>query len=163
MNIKFTTKPNWLLLIVSFLLFIMIFLPWWSWGASYAGFHIGGSINGFHNGGILTFLASLAGIALSFLEISNAKYRAYGIMGIGVLALLGVLIAFTGYSGSSIGVGKIIALIVSLALIGVGYLDYRGIDLLAKMKASSSKPPAPPPSQPSPPTPPSPPPPPPQQ
>jgi hypothetical protein len=150
LNIKFITKPYMLLLIVSVVLFITIFLPWWSYGVNYAGFHIGGSINGFHNGGILTFLAALAGIALSFLEISNAKYRAYGIMGIGVLALLGVIIAFTGYGGSSMGFGKIIALIVSLALIGVGFMDYRGIDLLAKMKSSSSKPPpSPPPAPPS--------------
>ncbi len=151
MNIKFTTKPNWLLLIVSVVLLIMIFLPWWSYGVNYAGFHIGGSINGFHNGGILTFLASLAGIALSFMEISNAKYRAFMIMGAGGLALLGVLIAFTGYGGSSMGFGKIIALIVSLALIAVGFFDYRGIDPLAKIKASSSKPPTPPPPTPPPP------------
>lgn len=148
MNFKFTTKPNWLLLIVSVVLFIMIFLPWYT--VSAFGFSV--STNGFHNGGILTFLMSLAGIALSFLEISTPKYRAYGILGIGILALLGVIIAITQLGGTSMGVGMILALIVSLALIGVGYLDYRGIDLLAKMKASSPKPPAPPPTQPSQPT-----------
>jgi peptidoglycan/LPS O-acetylase OafA/YrhL len=156
LNIKLTTKPNWLLLIVSVLLLIMVFLPWWSWGVSYEGFHIGGSVNGFHSGGILTFLMSLAGIALSFLEIPTPKYRSYAILGIGVLALLGVLISFASYSGSSMGFGRILALIVSLALIAVGYFDYRGVDLWAKIKASTSQTPPsqPPPSSPPPPPPP---------
>jgi hypothetical protein len=149
LNIKFTAKPNWLLLIVSVVLFITVLLPWWS--VSYMGLTFG-SINGFHSVGILTFLASLAGIALSFLEISNAKYRAYGIIGIGVLALLGVIIAFTVYSGSSMGFGRIIALIVSIFMIVLGFLDYRGVDLWAKIKASSTKsktpPPPPPPAPP---------------
>jgi hypothetical protein len=143
-----------LLLVISIILFITIFLPWWSWGVSYEGFHIGGSVNGFHHGGILTFLAALAGIALSFLEIPTPKYRSYAIIGIGVAALLGVLIAFAGYSGSSMGFGKIIALIVSIALIAVGYFDYRGIDILAKIKASSSSTPPPPPPPSTPPSPP---------
>jgi hypothetical protein len=155
LNIKFSTKPNWLLLIVSALLFIMIFLPWWSSPSVNLGsFGVigGGSVNGFHSGGILTFLAALAGIALSFLEISNAKYRAYMIMGIGGLALLGALIAFASYSGLgfSIGFGRILALIFSIALIAVGFLDYRGIDLWAKMKASSAKSSSPPPASPPP-------------
>ncbi len=154
MNIKITTKPNWLLLILSVLLFIMIFLPWWSVNI---GFGFGSaSANGFRSWGILTFLASLAGIALSFLEIPNAKYRSYAIIGVGILGLLGSLIAFAAYSGSSIGFGRIIALIFSILIIVDGFMDYRGVDLWAKMKASTTKsaspppppPPAPPPAPP---------------
>jgi membrane-bound ClpP family serine protease len=137
----------------------MIFLPWWT--VSYFGFSA--SSNGFLGGGILTFLMSLVGIGLSFIEISTPKYRAYGIMGVGVLALLGTLIAFAEYSGTSMGFGRIIALIISILIIVDGFMDYRGIDLWAKMKASSSKSPAsaPPPPPPPPSSPPKPPPPPP--
>jgi uncharacterized membrane protein len=148
LNIKFTTKPNMLLLIVSVVLFIMIFLPWFT--VSYLGFSA--SANGFHNGGILTFIMALAGVALSFLEIPTPRYRSMGIIGIGILALLGVIIAMTQLGGASMGIGMIIALIVSILLIAVGFLDLRNIDLWAKMKASSSKPPAsPPPAPPAPP------------
>jgi peptidoglycan/LPS O-acetylase OafA/YrhL len=143
LNIKFTTKPNWLLLIVSVLLFIMILLPWWS--ASINGFTFG-SLNGFHSIGLLTFFMSLAGIALAFVD--GLKNKAQITMGVGVIALLGTIIAFFVYGELSMGVGRILALIVSIALIAVGYLDYRGIDLIAKIKASSSKPPASPPPPP---------------
>ncbi len=157
MNIKFTTKPNWLLLIVSFILFISVCLPWWSY--SELGF-TWFSINGFHSIGLLTFFMSLAGMALAFIEGLNNKNQIS--MGVGVLALLGTIVAFAVYSGSSIGFGRILALIFSLALIAVGYLDYRGIDVIAKIKAAQTKsaPPPPPPSTPpsSPPAPPTPPP-----
>lgn len=141
MNIKITTKPNILLLIVSVLLFIMIFLPWFT--VSYFGFSA--SANGFHNGGILTFLMSLAGVALSFLEIPTPRYRSMAIIGIGILALLGVIIAMTQLGGASMGIGMIIALIVSIVLITLGFLDFRNIDVLAKIKAKSAAPPPPPP------------------
>ncbi len=54
MEFKFITKPNLLLLVVSGILFITIFLPWWSFDFGYL---LGGSytVNGFHNGGVLTF------------------------------------------------------------------------------------------------------------
>jgi uncharacterized membrane protein len=153
LNIKFTTKPNWLLLIVSFILFIAVCLPWWT--ASYMGLTLG-SINGFHSIGLLTFFMSLAGIALAFVEGLNNKNQIT--MGVGVLALLGTIVAFAVYSGSSIGFGRILALIFSLALIAVGYLDYRGIDVIAKFKAAQTKstppsatPPTPPPAPPTPP------------
>jgi hypothetical protein len=148
LNIKFTTKPNILLLIVSVLLFIMVFLPWWT--ASAFGFSV--SSNGLHSGGYLTFIMSLAGVALSFLEFSVPKYKTYAIFAIGILALVGIFIGFSDLGGGiGMGIGMILALILSIALIGVGFLDYRGVDLLAKMKASSSKSPAPPPPAPPPP------------
>jgi peptidoglycan/LPS O-acetylase OafA/YrhL len=154
LNIKFTTKPNWLLLIVSVILFISVCLPWWT--ASYMGFTLG-SISGFHSIGFLTFFMSLAGIALAFVD--GLKNKAMITIGVGVLALLGTIVAFAVYSGSSMGFGRILALIFSIALIVVGYLDLRGIDVIAKIKASQAKstpppPPPPPPASP-PPTPPS--------
>jgi peptidoglycan/LPS O-acetylase OafA/YrhL len=147
LNIKFTTKPNWLLLIVSALLFIAVCLPWWS--ASVNGFSFG-SINGFHSVGFLTFFMSLAGIALAFVD--GLKNKAQITMGVGVIALLGTILAFVVYSGWSMGFGRIFALIVSIALIAVGFFDYRGIDVMAKIKTSSTKsktpPPPPPPAPP---------------
>jgi hypothetical protein len=156
LNIKFTTKPNWLLLILSVILFITIFFTWWSLSVSYAGIYLGGaSISGFHGAGILTFFMSLAGIALSFLEISTPKYRSYAIMGVGALALLGTLIAFAEYSPWGLGWGRIISLIFSILIIVDGFFDYRGVDLWEKIKASTSKtttsPPPPPPSSSTPP------------
>jgi hypothetical protein len=160
LNIKITTKPNWLLLILSVLLFIMIFLPWWSYSATYFGYHIGASANGFHNGGILTFIMSLIGIALSFLEIPTPKYKSYAIMGVGALALIGVFIGFTDLGGGvGMGAGMILALIISILIIVDGFFDYRGVDLWAKIKASISKtssspppPSSPPPAPPPPPS-----------
>ena len=155
MNIKFATKPNMLLLIVSVVLFITVFLPWWSWSPGYAW--ASASVNGFHSGGILTFLAALAGIALAFLEIPTPKYRSYAIIGVGGFGLLGVLIAFASYGGYGMGWGRIISLIVSIIIIALGYFDYRGIDVMARIKASSSSaqppstPPTPPPTPPTPP------------
>jgi hypothetical protein len=160
LNIKITTKPNWLLLILSVLLFIMIFLPWRSYSATYFGYHIGASANGFHNGGILTFIMSLIGIALSFLEIPTPKYKSYAIMGVGALALIGVFIGFTDLGGGvGMGAGMILALIISILIIVDGFFDYRGVDLWAKIKASISKtssspppPSSPPPAPPPPPS-----------
>jgi uncharacterized membrane protein len=150
LNIKFTTKPNWPLLIVSVILFISVCLPWWS--ATYLGITFG-SINGFHSIGLLTFFMSLAGVALSLVD--GLKNKAQITMGVGVLALLGSIVAFAMYSGSSIGFGRILALIFSIALIAVGFCDYRGIDLWAKIRASTASktpPPQPPPSAPPPPS-----------
>jgi len=145
LNIKFTTKPNMPLLILSVLLFIMVFLPWWTVSA----FGFSASSNGMHNGGILTFIMSLAGVALSFADISVPKYKTYAIFAVGILALVGVLIGFTDLGGGvGMGFGMILALIISILIIALGFLDYRGVDLWAKMKASSSKPAAPPPAPP---------------
>jgi hypothetical protein len=155
LDIKLSTKPNMLLLILSVLLFIMVFLPWWTVSA----FGFSASENGFHNGGILTFIMALAGIGLSFLEIPTPRYKSYAIIGVGILALLGVLIAFKDLgNGVGMGAGMILALIISILLIVLGFLDYRGIDVIAKIRASQtpppppSTPPTPPPSPPTPPT-----------
>ena len=141
MNIKFNTKPNMILLIISVVLLITVFLPWWS--ASYMGFTVG-SINGFHSGGILTFIMSLAGIALAFLDIPNTKYKVLATIGVGILALLGVIIAFLAYGGSSMGWGRIIALIASVALMVFGFYDARKLGVNLGTKSSSAPPPPPP-------------------
>ena len=148
MNIKFVTKPNWLLLILSVLLFIFAFLPWWT--ASAFGFSV--SSNGLHSGGYLTFIMSLVGIALSFLEISVRRYRSFAIIIVGILAVVGVLIGFTDLGGGiGMGIGMILSLIISILLIALGFFDLRGIDVMAKIKASTTKsttPPPPPPAAP---------------
>jgi hypothetical protein len=125
MEFKFITKPNLLLLIVSGVLFITTFLPWWTvdYGVVF-GTNLGSySVNGFHNGGVLTFLMSLVGIAAAFLE--SQKTRALIAMGAGILAVLGAVIALASLGGASMGFGLIIALIASVALGLVGYMEYR--------------------------------------
>lgn len=152
MEFKFTTKPYILLLVVSAVLFITIFLPWWS--ANYDvmyGIGFNYSINGFHNGGVLTFLMSLVGIGLAFVSVQRT--RALLSIAAGILALLGAVISVASLSGFGVGFGLIIAIIVSLGLATVGYLEYR--------KLSPSAKPAQPPQAPPPATPPVPPPPPP--
>ena len=142
MSIKFTTKPNMILLVVSAVLLVSVFLPWWTVSA----FGFSASSNGFHSGGVLTFIMALAGGALAFLEIPNAKYRVLAIGGAGVLALLGVIIGMTDLGGGAgMGFGMIIALIASAALIVVGFLEGRKINMF---KTSDTKPPASPPPAP---------------
>jgi peptidoglycan/LPS O-acetylase OafA/YrhL len=147
LNIKFTTKPNWPLLVLSGLLFIMVFLPW----ATVHYFGYSASANGFNNGGILTFLMSLAGATLSFLDIPVPKYKTYAMFGVGGLALLGVIIAFASLGGAGMGFGLILALIISILMIALAYFDLRGIDIMAKIKSSSTKSSPPPPPPPPPP------------
>jgi hypothetical protein len=148
LNIKFTTKPNWLMLILSVLLFIMVFLPWWT--ASAFGFSV--SSNGLHSGGYLTFIMSLVGVALSFLEFSVPKYKTYAIFVVGILALVGVFIGFSDLGGGiGMGIGMILAIIISILIIAFGFFDLRGVDVWAKMKASTTKSASPPPPPPAPP------------
>jgi hypothetical protein len=158
---KWTTKPNLLLLIVSAVLFITIFLPWWSWSGVGVGIYAvpGWSVNGFHNGGVLTFLMSLAGIAFAFLSVQRT--RAILSIAAGILSFLGAIISVASLSGAGVGFGLIIAIIVSLGLATVGYLDYRNINPLASKTAKPpqaqvppAQPPSPPPAAPPPPPPP---------
>lgn len=141
MNIKFTTKPNMILIIVSIVLFISIFLPWYSVSA----FGFSASVNGFRSGGILTFLMSLVGIALSFIVILP-RYRALGTAGAGIISLLGVIIAMTDLGGGAgMGFGMIVALILSMGLIAIGFLDLRKtVPVKTKAETPTPAPPAPP-------------------
>jgi len=139
LNIKFTTKPYLPTLVVSIILFIMVFLPW----VSVSGFGISVSANGTGDWGVLTLIMSIVGAGVSFL--ATQKYRALGTIGAGILALIGVAIYWARIgSGVSVGVGLIIALIAALGLLAVGYMDYRKITPPAK----PSQPPQPPPANP---------------
>jgi hypothetical protein len=159
MEFKWTTKPYLLLLIVSAVLFITIFLPWWSANYDYVyGIGYNYSVNGFHNGGVLTFLMSLCGIALAFVSIQRT--RAILSIAAGILGLLGAVISVASLGGFGVGFGLIIAIVVSLGLGTVGYLDYRNINPLAS-KSTTQPPPAQQPPAQQPPGPPPPPPPPP--
>ncbi|MBN1160977.1 MAG: hypothetical protein JXA17_03405, partial [Dehalococcoidales bacterium] len=128
MDIKFTTKPYIPTLVVSVVLFIMVFLPWIT--VSAGGFSA--SANGTNDWGILTLIMSIFGAGISFL--ANQKYRAMGTLVAGVLALLGVIIFMATNVGGGIGIGAgiIIALIATLGLIYVGYIDYRQLSLTGK-------------------------------
>ena len=146
MDIKFTPKPYVPTLVVSVILFIMVFLPWIT--VSVGGFSA--SANGTSDWGILTLIMSIVGAGVAFL--ADQKYRSMGTLGAGVLALLGVIIFMATNVGGGIGVGAglIIALIATLAMIYVGYMDYRKLSLTGK----PLQPPPPPPTPPTPPTPP---------
>lgn len=144
MDIKFSSKPYLPTLIISVILFIMVFLPWASWSAlnltNYAsGTHYGG--------GILALIMGIIGAGISFLI--NQKYRTYGTIGAGILAIIGVAITWgsLGGSGADVGVGLIIALIASLGLLAIGYWDYRKINQPSKPAQPPANPPPPPPPQ----------------
>jgi hypothetical protein len=134
----------------------MVFLPW----ITVSAFGMSASANGTNDWGILTLIMSIVGAGVSFL--ANQNYRAMGTMGAAVLALLGIIIFMATNVGGGIGVGAgiIIALIASLCLIYIGYMDYRKLSITGK----PIQPPSPPSTPPQPPPPPeSPPPSPPQQ
>ncbi|MDD5338809.1 MAG: hypothetical protein PHG35_05305 [Dehalococcoidales bacterium] len=139
LEFKFVPKPDLLLIIVSGVLFITIFLPWWSWGGytSFGYNYPGWSVNGFHNGGILTFMMCLVGIAASFLD--SQKTRGIMGMGAGILAVLGTIISLATLSGAGIGFGMIIAIIASVALGVVGYMIYRKSQGLSTWGSSGGK------------------------
>jgi hypothetical protein len=147
LNIKFNTKPYFPTLIASILLFIMVFLPW----ITVSAFGFSASANGMHEWGILTFIMSIIGAAAAF--VADKRMRALGSLLAGVLALLGVIIYMASNVGNGVGVGAglILALIVSLALIALAYMDYRGMALPIKLGGTPkdnpppSAPPAPPP------------------
>jgi hypothetical protein len=142
LNVKFNTKPYFPTLIASVILFIMVFLPWLT--VSFRGYG-SASANGMHDWGILTFIMSILGAGAAFL--AEKRTRALGSLLAGVLALLGVLIYMKNLgNGVGIGAGLILALIVSLCLIALAFMDYRNIPLPIKMGGTpKSNPPRPPP------------------
>jgi len=144
LNTYFKTKPYLPTLVVSVILFIMVFLPWAT--VSVMGFSASANGTG-HGGGVLTLIMSIVGAGASFLI--NQKYRVWGTIGAGVLALLGVILAWAGLGGAGVGFGLIIALIAALGLIYVGYMDYRKLNPPAKpSQPPPANPPAPPPAPP---------------
>jgi hypothetical protein len=144
LDIKFSTKPYLPTLVISVILFIMVFLPWATVSALGMAFSANGTQYG---GGVLTLIMSIIGAGISFL--ANQKYRTFGTIGVGILALIGVAIAWAGLGGAGVGFGLIIALIVALGLLAVGYMDYRKLNPPAKpAQPPPANPPAPPPAPP---------------
>jgi len=148
LDLKFSSKPYLPSLVVSVILFITAFLPWISMGI--LGINI--KQNGIHDGGILTFIMSIIGAGLSFVGVQ--KMRTLGLIFAGILALIGVAIYWSRLGGASVGYGLIIALLASLGLMAIGYMDYRKLSQPAKPSQPSqpaqppqSNPPAPPPQQ----------------
>jgi hypothetical protein len=110
---------------------------------------MGFSASGTEDWGILTLIMSILGAAASFLDEKRA--RALGSLVAGILALLGVIIYWSRISGASVGAGLILALIVSLVLIALAYMDFKNIPLPIKFSGtpkSNNPPPTPPPSPP---------------
>ena len=133
MDFKFTTKPYLPTLVVSvILLFIAVFLPW-----ATAGGIGGGYATGTQDWGAMTTIASIIGIALSFLDAK--QIRALGLICVGLLALVGAIIYMTRLNGITVGFGLILEVLASLLAIFIGYTDYR--------QPGQSNPPAPPPQQ----------------
>ena len=148
MDLKFSSKPYLPSLVVSVILFITAFLPWISMGVLGINF----TQNGIHDWGILTFIMSIIGAGLSFVGVQ--KMRTLGLIFAGILALIGVAIYWSRLGGASVGYGLIIALLASLGLMAIGYMDYRKLSQPAKPSQPSqpaqppqSNPPAPPPQQ----------------
>jgi len=144
LEIKFTSKPYLPTLVVSIVLFIMVFLPW----ITVSAYGFSASANGTSGWGVLTLIMSIVGAGVAFL--ANQNYRAMGTLGASVLALLGVIIFMATNVGGGVGVGAglIISLIAALGLIYIGYMDYRKLNLTGK----PLQPPPPPPAPPTPPT-----------
>ena len=141
MNIQFATKPYLPTLVISVVLFILVFLPW----ASVSGLGVTVTFNGLETNisglGYLTLIMSIIGAVISFLD--TRKFRAFGTIVAGILAIIGIIIFWSnlGNFGLGVGYGLIMALIAALALIVIGYVDYRQ----GSTPAEPSKP-APPPS-----------------
>lgn len=150
MNNIFTTKPYIPVLVISIVLFIMVFLPW----SSASGFGISVSFSGTETGisglGYLTLIMSIVGAFASFLAVQ--RYRALITICAGLLALLGAVIYWSrlGGLGLSLSFGLIIALLASLGLLAVGYMDYRQQNQPANPPAPPSPPASPPPPPPPP-------------
>jgi hypothetical protein len=129
LNIKFTTKPYMSVLVISLImLFIAIFLPW----ATYKSAPVA---SGTYEWGTLTIIVSMVGAGLAF--FASKQIRAFGLMGVGLLALVGTIIFITRLQGATIGFGLILEMIASLVAIFIGYKDYQ-------QSTPSVAPPAPP-------------------
>lgn len=126
MEIKFTSKPYMPTLFISGLMLLAaIFLPWVT-AANFA------TATGISDWGAMSTIAAILGIVLAY--ITAPKVRSLGLMVIAVLAIVGAVIFITHLNGATIGFGLIIEILLALAAIYIGYLDY-----------SKNKPAAPPP------------------
>jgi hypothetical protein len=138
LDLKLSVKPYLPTVVVSIILFITVFLPWVT--ASALGVTI--SSNGTKDWGPLVLVMSIIGVGLAF--VGAPKIRSLGTIFAGILAIAGFAIYWARLGGLTVGYGLIIALIASLGLIAVGYLEYRTL-------GQPDKPAAPPPAPPTPP------------
>jgi hypothetical protein len=102
------------LMISALMVFTAIWLPWGTQGLA--------AVTGTADWGAMATIAALLGVVLSFL--TAAKVRALGLMAVGVLALVGTIIFITRLNGLSVGFGLIVEMLLSLAAIYVGFMDY---------------------------------------
>ena len=135
-------KPYLPSLIVSVILFIAVFLPW-------IRVDMGSFVyteNGFRDWGYLVFIMSIIGAGASFITV--LRVRSLSVILTGILAIVGSAVYWSRLQGAGAGFGLIIALIASLFLIAIGYMEYRQLEQTAKSKPpAKSNPPAPPPPQ----------------
>ena len=139
----FSMKPNLPSLIVCIILFIAVFLPWFT--VDMGGIIPDISENGINDWGYLVLVMSIIGAGVSF--IATPRVRSLGIILTGILAIVGAAVYWSRLQGAGAGYGLIIALIASLGLIAIGYMEYRQI---GQSSNSDQPPPANPPEPPSP-------------
>ena len=137
----FSTKPYLPSLIVCIILFIAVFLPWLSVDMGTFTY----TENGVYDWGYLVLIMSIIGAGVSF--IATPRVRSLSIILTGILAIVGAAVYWSRLQGAGAGYCLIIALIASLGLIAIGYMEYRQI---GQSSNSDQPPPANPPEPPSP-------------
>ena len=135
MDLKFSMKPYLPSIVVSIILFIFVFLPWLRVDMGTYFY----TENGLNDWGYLVLIMSVIGACVSF--IAPPRVRSLSIILTGVLAIVGAAVYWSRLQGAGVGYGLIIALIAALALLTVGYLDYRKINAPAKPSQPSQPPP----------------------
>jgi peptidoglycan/LPS O-acetylase OafA/YrhL len=139
---KFSMKPYLPALVVCVILFIAVFLPWLT--VDMGGLMPDISENGINDWGYLVLVMSIIGVIASF--ISVPRTRSLSEILTGILAIVGSSVYWSRLQGAGAGYGLIIALIASLGLIAVGYMEYRQLGQSSKSdQPPPANPPAPPP------------------
>ena len=139
----FSMKPYLPSLVVCVILFISVFLPWLT--VDMGGVTPDISENGINDWGYLVLVMSIIGVIASF--ISVPRTRSLSIILTGILAIVGAAVFWSRLQGAGAGYGLIIALIASLGLIAIGYMEYRQLSQSSK---SDQPPPTNPPASPPP-------------
>jgi hypothetical protein len=141
--LKFSIKPYLSALVVSIILFIAVFLPWKS--VEIVNFTY--TENGLNDWGYLVLVMSIIGVIASF--VSVPRIRSLSVILTGILAIVGSSVYWSGLQGAGAGYGLIIALIASLGLIAIGYMEYRQLNQSSESgEPPPANPPAPPPPAP---------------
>ena len=142
---QFSMKPYLPALVVYIILFIAVFLPWFT--VDMGGIIPDISENGINDWGYLVLVMSIIGVGVSF--ITTPRIRSLSIILTGILAIVGAAVYWSRLGGAGAGYGLIIALIASLGLIAIGYMEYRQLSQSTKSdQPPPANPPAPPPPAP---------------